>query len=166
MRCQFFALALAATATCLLAGCEPRDDSDVTVTPVEPGEPSAEDLEREAQEALRASEEAADAAADLARQAKDAYVASMRQTLGETNEYIRQLEREFSTAAADTRAGLFAALSELKVKRDAYEDEMDEIQDAGAEAWEQLKAGAATASDELKAALENAREQFTGDTRT
>ena len=91
---------------------------------------------------------------------REEYIDQLAAQLKEWSAKIDELESKARTAKADVKTGYENQIKQLKDKRDAAMQKLQELKGASAEAWEILKAGAETSWADLKKAVTAASEKF------
>lgn len=91
---------------------------------------------------------------------RDAYVAKIKAQIDQWNAEIEKYQAQARQAAADVKIEYEEQIADLKGRRDALEERLAALQQAGDEAWEELKDGAEKALMSLKEALARARSRF------
>ena len=91
---------------------------------------------------------------------RDAYVAKIKAQIDQWNAEINKYQAQARQAGADVRIEYEEQIANLKGRRDALEERLAALQQAGEGAWEELKEGAEKALISLKEALASARSRF------
>ena len=128
-------------------GCEQKQS-----TPV-PGKVSADDVKREAGEAV-------DTAAEYSQQAKEDFVRSLNARLTELDAEIANLREKGRDLKDEAKADWDQKLVDLETKREAARVKLDEVGNSTAEAWKDVQQGAKSAWDELDKAVRDAAGEF------
>jgi hypothetical protein len=88
------------------------------------------------------------------RRPRDDYVAEMKVKLDVWNAAIDELEAKARKRQAQAAEDFTAQVNELKSKRDAATDKLQEIQNASKDAWEHLETGVERIWDDMKRTFE------------
>jgi septation ring formation regulator EzrA len=91
---------------------------------------------------------------------RDVFVKKIKAKLDEWNAEIDKLEAQSRQKEADFQEDLQRRLEELKTKRQATQQKLEDLQNAGGSAWQDLKAGVEEAASALGQALDSARTHF------
>ncbi|HXY61508.1 MAG TPA: hypothetical protein VEJ22_01120 [Nitrospirota bacterium] len=91
---------------------------------------------------------------------REEYIDKLAAQLKEWSVKIDELESKAHTAKADAKTGYENQIRQLKDKRDAATQKLQELKVASADAWDTLKGGAETAWADLKNAVTAAKEKF------
>jgi uncharacterized coiled-coil DUF342 family protein len=91
---------------------------------------------------------------------REEYIDQLAAQLKEWSAKIDELESRARTAKADVKTGYDNQIKQLKDKRDAAMQKLQELKGSSSEAWDILKAGAETSWAELKKAVTAATEKF------
>ncbi|TVP66735.1 MAG: hypothetical protein EA343_01075 [Nodularia sp. (in: Bacteria)] len=91
---------------------------------------------------------------------KKAYQDSMEAKLSELGVKIDQLQVKAEKAGTDAKANLNQQINDLKTKRNATQQKLQELKSSGDEAWGSLQTGLKNAWDELSSAVEDATSKF------
>ena len=128
-------------------GCEQKPSKPV------PGEVSADDVKREAGEAVQT-------AAEYSQQAKEDFVKSLNARLTELDAEIANLREKGRDLKDEAKADWDQKLADLETKREAARVKLDEVGNSTAEAWKDVQQGAKSAWDELDKAVRDAAGEF------
>ena len=129
------------------SGCEQKPTEPV------PGKVSADDVKREAGEAVHT-------AAEHSQQAKEDFVKSLKARLTELDAEIAQLREKGRDLKDEAKANWDQKLADLEIKREAARAKLDEVGTSTAEAWKDVQQGAQSAWDELDKAVRDAAGEF------
>ncbi|MGD9098220.1 MAG: hypothetical protein PVF97_09045 [Desulfobacterales bacterium] len=91
---------------------------------------------------------------------RDAYVQKVKAKLDEWNAEIDRLEAQARQKEADAQTSLQEQIDQVKAKRRAAEEKLDDVRQAGGDAWEDLKSGVELAAEAVGDALRSARSRF------
>lgn len=91
---------------------------------------------------------------------REEYIDKLAAQLKEWSAKIDELESKARATKADAKTGYENQIRQLKDKRDAAAQKLQELKGASTDAWDTLKAGAETAWTDLKNALSAAKEKF------
>ena len=91
---------------------------------------------------------------------RDAYVQKIKAKLDEWNAEIDRLEAQARQKEADAQTSLQEQIDQVKAKRRAAEEKLDDVRQAGGDAWEDLKSGVELAAEAVGDALRSARSRF------
>jgi len=91
---------------------------------------------------------------------REEYIDQLAAQLKEWSAKIDELESKARTAKADVKTGYENQIKQLKDKRDAAMQKLQELKGSSSEAWDILKAGAETSWADLKKAVTDAAEKF------
>jgi len=91
---------------------------------------------------------------------REEYIDQLAAQLKEWSVKIDELESKARTAKADVKTGYENQIKQLKDKRDAATQRLQELKGASADAWDALKAGAETAWADLNKSITAAKEKF------
>lgn len=118
---------------------------------------TAGDVKKEAQEAL-------ESAKTYTLQQKEAYQKQVEAKLQEYNRKIQDLQKKASSSASDLTAEgkekLDQVIENLKKKKQAAGEKLNELKSDSSKAWEAAKSGVDQALHELDKAYERVRSQF------
>lgn len=92
--------------------------------------------------------------------AQDAYARKYEARLDEIDLEIAKLKAKAKKAEADAEIELDKTLAELKEKRRALAQKVEDNRGKGREAWEEIEAGAERAWNELTSAVDRAKSRF------
>jgi len=143
-------LLAACTATALLAQAGCSGDTDRSSSD---GGTSAEDVRREASEAVGA-------AGSFARSTVDNYKQDMRESISDLNDDIADLVARSESLAGDAQDEAKQLIASLRDRRDALSTRLDEARADSASAWEDTKGGLDRAWRDLDQARRDALERF------
>lgn len=104
--------------------------------------------------------EAVDAVGDLAKQKRDEFAASMRDTIADIDTKLEALRAESAEAGEEAQAKLKEQMEKLGEQRDALQSKLDEFQEASGDAWENLKQGFENAATDLNNAIKSAADSY------
>lgn len=93
-------------------------------------------------------------------QDKKTYQDSMEAKLRELGLKIDQLQIKAGKAGTDAKANFNQQIDDLKTKRNAMQQKLQELKSSGNEAWGSLQTGLKSAWDELSSAVEDAASKF------
>ncbi len=91
---------------------------------------------------------------------REEYVAQLKTKLDEWSAEIDKLEAMARQRKAQAEKDYQAHIAELKSKRDAAAEKLQEIQGASGDAWESLKAGTQCIWDDLKKTVSQSKDAF------
>lgn len=91
---------------------------------------------------------------------KDEYIQKMHAKLDQWNAEIDKLAAKADQVSADTRAEYHKQIEDLRAKREAAQERMSMLQQAGEGAWQDLKAGMEMAWDVIGEAIDSAKTRF------
>lgn len=91
---------------------------------------------------------------------RDIYVKKMKAKLDQWNAEIAKLEAIARQRDANARLKFESQMTRLKEKRQAANEQLDELRHAGETAWKDLRAGVEGAVDVFGEALKSARSRF------
>jgi hypothetical protein len=91
---------------------------------------------------------------------KEEYREMLEAQLKEWKAMIDRLEARTSLVSLETKADLLKAIEELRQKKMAVKEKLNELQKAGGEAWDTLKEGVERAAAELKQAHDKIVSRF------
>jgi uncharacterized coiled-coil DUF342 family protein len=91
---------------------------------------------------------------------REEYIDQLAAQLKEWSAKIVELESKTRTAKADVKTSYENQIRQLKDKRDAAMQKLQELKGASSDAWDTLKAGADTSWAELKKAVTAAADKF------
>ena len=91
---------------------------------------------------------------------KEAYQEKLEAQLKEWSAKITELKAKADLASADAKIKLYRELDDLKARKAAAQEKLNEIKAAGAEKWESLKAAADKGLEDLKHRWESVKGKF------
>jgi uncharacterized coiled-coil DUF342 family protein len=91
---------------------------------------------------------------------REEYIDKLAAQLKEWSAKIDDLQSKAHVAKADAKTEYENQIRQLKIKRDAATQKLQELKGASNEAWDTLKAGAETAWADLEKAFAAAKEKF------
>ena len=91
---------------------------------------------------------------------REEYIDTMSKQLKEWSAKIDELESRIDTVSGDMKAAYGQRISDIKDKRDAMSQKLQELKGASGDAWKTLATGMDSAWDDLKGALKSAKEKF------
>jgi uncharacterized coiled-coil DUF342 family protein len=91
---------------------------------------------------------------------KDAYVQKLHAKIDEWNAEIDKLKAKVDKTEAESRAEFQKQIQNLQEKRNAAEEKIEEVRQAGEGVWQDLTAGVQLAWDAMEEALKSARSRF------
>lgn len=91
---------------------------------------------------------------------RDAYVEKLKAQIDEWNARLDLWEAKARKATAEAKITCDRHLTEVRRKRDAAQNKLDEVKTSSGQAWEALKEGVEKAFGELKHSMEKAASQF------
>ncbi len=91
---------------------------------------------------------------------REEYIDNMAAKLKVWNAEVEKLEAKAEEAGADTGIEIRKEVQNLRTKKQAAEDRMEEIKEAGEKSWKELQAEAEDAFEDIKSSLENAVNRF------
>lgn len=135
----------------VLTACSNPNRPDLRVT--SPTQPSAERVQREAQEAI-------DTAGDYAAGQKRNYQSKVQSQLREFENNIDKLQSKASNASDSARTKLNDQIRALQAKRDDVANQLNELQNSSGNAWDKLTNGVDNAMKDLQRSYEQALNEF------
>jgi hypothetical protein len=91
---------------------------------------------------------------------KEAYQEKIEAQLKEWSAKISELKAKADKATADAKVKMYQEIDDLKAKREAAQQKLDDLKAAGAEKWENLKAASDKALEDLKGKWESIKAKF------
>jgi uncharacterized coiled-coil DUF342 family protein len=91
---------------------------------------------------------------------KEAYQEKLEAQLREWSAKISELKAKADQASADAKIKMYQELDDLKARKGAAQEKLNEIKAAGAEKWESLRAGADQTLADLKSRWETIKGKF------
>jgi uncharacterized coiled-coil DUF342 family protein len=91
---------------------------------------------------------------------REEYIDQLAAQLKEWSAKIVELESKTRTAKADVKTSYENQIRQLKDKRDAAMQKLQELKGASSDAWDTLRAGAETSWADLKKAVTAAADKF------
>jgi uncharacterized coiled-coil DUF342 family protein len=91
---------------------------------------------------------------------REEYIDKLAAQLKEWSAKIDELESKAGAAKADVKTGYENQIRQLKDKRDAATQRLQELKGSSTDAWDTLKAGAEKAWADLNNAVKAAKEKF------
>ena len=91
---------------------------------------------------------------------REAYIEKAKAQLDQWNAEIDKLEARAREASADGEIAYRETLQDLRGKRDALEQKLNETRQSGEAAWSDMKAGMDAAWNNLSAAITKAQSRF------
>jgi uncharacterized coiled-coil DUF342 family protein len=91
---------------------------------------------------------------------REEYIDQLASQLKEWSAKIVELESKTRTAKADMKTSYENQIRQLKDKRDAAMQKLQELKGASSDAWDTLRAGAETSWADLKKAVTAAADKF------
>jgi uncharacterized coiled-coil DUF342 family protein len=91
---------------------------------------------------------------------REEYIDQLASQLKEWSAKIVELESKTRTAKADVKTSYENQIRQLKDKRDAAMQKLQELKGASSDAWDTLRAGAETSWADLKKAVTAAADKF------
>ena len=142
-------LAAGAAAVLLsLAGCSEESDSTGTA-----GDVNAQDVRREASEALGT-------AGAFAQSTVEQYRQSMRSSIEEADRDIERLKARAASMTGDAKAEAEVVIQNLGEQRDAFAERLDDLRADSTDAWQEIKRGLDRAWTDLNEARKSALDRF------
>ena len=92
---------------------------------------------------------------------KKSYLQMLADQLREWDTEIDELKVKAHLAKADAKDELAKQLEELRVKREAAQGKLQQLQNAGDEAWDDIKVGVEKSWTEMKGVFRSALSKFT-----
>ena len=92
--------------------------------------------------------------------AKEAYEKKLQAQIDEWQADIAKLEAKAGKASADTQIEYHRRVDELKKKKQAAQEKLDDVRQSSEDAWEDLKSGADMAVKSLGQAVKSAAARF------
>ena len=96
-------------------------------------------------------------------QDKKSYLEMLADQLREWDTEIDELKVQAHLAKADAKDEFAKQIEELRVKKEAAQGKLQQLQEAGDEAWDDIKAGVEKSWTEMKGAFRSAIAKFTDD---
>lgn len=96
-------------------------------------------------------------------QDKKSYLEMLADQLREWDVEIDELKVKAHLAKADAKDELAKQIEELRIKKEAAQSKLQQLQEAGDEAWDDIKAGVEKSWTEMKGAFRSALSKFTDD---
>jgi TolA-binding protein len=124
-----------------------------SVFAVEQGKVTAEQVKKQAQEAITTAKE-------YTLQEKQEYQKRIEAQLADLAKRIDELREKAKTAKQDVVTQLQAQMEALKKQQQVAEQKLNELRSSSAKAWDQVKTGVDKAMEDLKKAYESARSYF------
>ncbi len=94
---------------------------------------------------------------------KTSFLRKLAVQLQEWDTEIDELKVKAHLAKADAKDELLKQIEELRVKSEAAQIKLKQLQETGDEAWDEIKAGMEKSWTELKGAMRSAMAKFTED---
>jgi uncharacterized coiled-coil DUF342 family protein len=91
---------------------------------------------------------------------KETYQEKMEAQLKEWTARLTELKARADQAGADAKVQLNQQIENLRARKDATQQKLNEIKAASADSWETLKAGTEKALDEMKKTWETMKSRF------
>ena len=88
------------------------------------------------------------------------FIDKLTAKLKQWDDDIDKLEAKAQTAKADVRAEYNEHIQDLRDKKKAAQERLEEVKHAGEGAWEDLKSGSVEAYDSIKNAFQSALSKF------
>jgi len=88
------------------------------------------------------------------------YIDKLTTQLKEWDDEVNELETRVERAKADAKERLKEKIDELRTKKDAAQNRLQEIRDASDDAWESLKEGLEKSWSDLRQSLGDAISRF------
>lgn len=96
-------------------------------------------------------------------QDKKSYLEMLADQLRVWDTEIDELKVKAHLAKADAKDELAKQIEELRIKKEAAQSKLQQLQEAGDEAWDDIKAGVEKSWTEMKGAFRSALSKFTDD---
>lgn len=96
-------------------------------------------------------------------QDKKSYLEMLADQLRVWDTEIDELKVKAHLAKADAKDEFAKQIEELRVKKEAAQSKLQQLQEAGDEAWDDIKAGVEKSWTEMKGAFRSALSKFTDD---
>lgn len=151
-------ISIAASTAFLIAGC---DDSGSTAD-----DASATDNAPTASDVAREASDAASTAGQFAQAQVDEYIDEARKGVEAVNTSIENLGQRVENMTGEAKIEAQRTLDDLRARRDAYLEELDEASADSAQAWEDVKSGLDRAWSDLESAAATAMDRFAPDERS
>ena len=90
---------------------------------------------------------------------KDLYIEKLNAQLKEWSASIDVLKAKADKANADLKIGYYKQLDDLKMKRDAARNKIDDLKTAGDDAWERVTTAVEKSWGDIKAAFDKAQDR-------
>ncbi len=91
---------------------------------------------------------------------RKAFINTLTAKLKQWDDDIDRLEAKAQKAKAEVKADYNKHIQDLRDKKKAAQERLEEVKHAGEEAWEDLKSGSVEAYDSLKNAFQSAMSKF------
>ncbi len=91
---------------------------------------------------------------------RDEYIDMMAHQLKEWSAKIDELESQIGAAGAEMKSALEQRIRDIKDKRDAMSQKLQEVRNSSGDAWKTLATGMDTAWDAFRAAFRSAVDKF------
>jgi multidrug resistance efflux pump len=91
---------------------------------------------------------------------RKAFIDKLAARLKEWDAEVEKLEARAQKAKSGVRAEYNKQIQDLRGKKKAAQDKLEEVKKAGKDAWVELKSGTEAAFDELKHAFQTALSKF------
>jgi len=143
----------------LTAGCKKTNPADETPPPGDNKSTSAsitqqlQNAREMATNVMESMKQSVQSAADYTFDKKDAFTAKAGSDLDALDQNIKELGDKAATGADSVKADAQAKLQDLRDKRVALQQKMDEVKNATATNWNEAKAGFQQSYDDVKASV-------------
>jgi hypothetical protein len=91
---------------------------------------------------------------------KEAYQEKMEAQLKEWTAKLNEYKAKADKAGADVKIQMYAHIDQLKAKKEALQQKLDEVKAASGDSWEALKAGSEKILEETKKTWEGMKSKF------
>jgi len=91
---------------------------------------------------------------------KEAYQEKMEAQLKEWTAKLAEMKAKADLASADAKVHLDQQIAQLRARKEAAQQKLNEIRAASADSWETLKAGTEKALDEMRKTWESMKSRF------
>jgi 3-deoxy-D-manno-octulosonic-acid transferase len=91
---------------------------------------------------------------------KEAYQEKLEAQIKEWSAKLAELKTKADKAGAEAKEQMYKHIDQLRARKEATQQKLNEIRAAKADTWENLKAGSEKALDEMKKTWESFRSMF------
>jgi chromosome segregation ATPase len=149
---KIFGLIMVAATPLVVAGCG-KEEPEPIIHTAEEETASAEDVQREAGEAL-------DAAGEYTEAQLAEFRSGMDQRLQDAEARIDDLRAQMDNVAADARSEYRETIANLEAQRDRLATRIEELENETGRAWADVRSGLRSAWSELDTAIDRAADRF------